>query len=122
MALLPENLDYTDKDFDSLRVRLFNLITGAFPTWSEQNVATFGNILVELFAHVGDVILFYQDNQAGESRITTAQLRRSLLALSKLLSFEPAGQTAATWTLRTTRATSSPKRTPARGRSRARTA
>jgi len=96
MALLGANLDYTDKDFDSLRLRLFNLIEGAFPEWTEQNVANFGNIIVELFAFVGDVLGFYQDNQANESRITTAQLRRSLLALSKLVGFEAKGQTAAT--------------------------
>jgi hypothetical protein len=96
MALLGANLDYTSKDFDSLRDRLFNLIASVFPNWSEQQVSNFGNMLVELFAHVGDVLLFYQDNQANESRITQAQLRRTLLALAKLVGFTATGQTAAT--------------------------
>jgi hypothetical protein len=95
MALLGKNLDYSDKDFDSLRARIFNLISGVFPDWTERDVSNFGNILVDLFSFVGDVLLFYQDNQANESRITTAQLRRSLLAMSKLIGFEPQGQTAA---------------------------
>jgi hypothetical protein len=96
MPLLGENLDYTDKDFDSLRARLINLVHGAFPEWTDFNVANFGNILLELFAFVGDVLLYYQDNQAREAFIGTAQLRRSMLALSKLLGYTPSGNTAAT--------------------------
>ncbi len=88
MAILGQNLDYTDKDFDSLRVRLFNLISGVFPTWTAQQVANFGNLLVELFAFTGGVLLKYQDNQARESRIITATQRKNLIALAKLLDFE----------------------------------
>jgi len=96
MAILPTpNLDYTDKDFDSLRLRLYNLIASVFPTWTDANVANFGNILVELFAHVGDVLTFYQDNQANESRWTTARLRESMIALTKLIGFQPEGAKAA---------------------------
>lgn len=95
MAITP-GLDYTDKDFDSLRARLFNLISSAMPLWTDREVANFGNILVECFAFIGDVVLYYQDRQAAESRITTAQLRVSLLALSKLLGYKPVGATAAT--------------------------
>ena len=96
MALLPLNLDYTDKDFASLRARLFNLIGSVFPDWTDREVANFGNILVELFAFVGDTLLFYQDNQAKESRWSDAQLRRSVLALAKMLNYVPEGNAAAT--------------------------
>ena len=95
MTLLQPQTDYSDKDFDSLRERLINLIRSAFPDWTDFNIANFGNILMELKAFVGDVLLFYQDNQAGESRISTAQLRRSLIALAKLVGFVPDGATAA---------------------------
>lgn len=96
MALLPQPVvDYSDKDFDSIRVRLYNLISAVFPDWTDQNVANFGNILVELFAHVGDTLGFYLDNHALESRIVTATQRRSLLALSKLVGFVPFGATPA---------------------------
>lgn len=96
MSLLGQNVDYTDKDFDSLRARLINLVGSAFPTWTDFNVANFGNILLELFAFVGDVLLYYQDNQARESRITTAQLRKSLLGLAKLIGYTPSGALAST--------------------------
>jgi hypothetical protein len=96
MALLARATDYTDKDFDSLRLRLQNLVRSVFPEWTDFNVASFGNILVELFAFVGDLLVFYQDNQARESRIATATQRKNLIALTKLLGFRPAGARAAT--------------------------
>lgn len=96
MALLPINVDYTDKDFSSLRERLINLVQSAFPDWTDFNIAAFGNILLELFAFAGDVLLYYQDNQARESRISTATLRKSILAVAKMLNYSPSGATAAT--------------------------
>lgn len=95
MALISTQTDYTDKDLSSLRARLYTLVASVFPEWTDQNVANFGNVLVELYAFVGDVLCFYQDRQAAESRITTATQRRSLIALSKLLAFSPPGATAA---------------------------
>lgn len=94
-ALLPPNLDYTDRDFASIRLRLFALITSVFPDWTDQNVANFGNILVELYAFVGDLLTYYQDNQAGESRILTATQRKNLIALCKLINFKPSAAQAA---------------------------
>ncbi len=94
--LVPANTDYTDKDYDSLRFRLRNLIRSVFPEWTEFNVANFGNIIIELFAHVGDTLVFYQDGQARQSRITTATQRKALLGLVKLVNFTPSTATPAT--------------------------
>jgi hypothetical protein len=96
MGLLAQATDYTDKDFDSLRLRLQSLVRSVFPDWTDFNVASFGNVLLELYAFVGDVLTFYQDNQARESRLLTATQRKNLIALTKLLGFQPAGARAAT--------------------------
>lgn len=96
MAILPANTDYTSKDFSSLRLRLIALIQSLFPTWTDFQVTNFGNILMEMFAFSLDVILFYQDNNAQESRITTATQRRNILALAKLINYTPALSVAAT--------------------------
>jgi hypothetical protein len=96
MGLLAPATDYTDKDFDSVRHRLQSLVRSAFPTWTDFNVAAFGNILLELYAFVLDVLVVYQDNQARESRLLTATQRKNLIALTKLLGFRPAGARAAT--------------------------
>ena len=89
MALLPRNSDYTAKDFDSIRARLIQLVQSVFPTWTQFQVASFGTVLLESFAWVGDVLTVYQDNQAGESRIVSARQRRNLLALVKLIGYGP---------------------------------
>src|SRR3989304_5754032 len=96
MALLAQASDFTDRDFDALRLRLQSLVRSVFPEWTDFNVANFGNLLLELYAFVGDVLAFYQDNQARESRIATATQRKNLIALTKLLGFRPAGARAAT--------------------------
>lgn len=94
MTILSKPIDYTDRDFAALRARLFSLIRSAFPQWSGEDVKTFGNILVESFAFVGDVLGKYQDAQARESRWTQATQRKNLLALSKLVGYVPSGATA----------------------------
>lgn len=93
--MIRPSLDYTSKDFDALRDRLFNLIPSAFPQWTDRQVADFGNLLVEMFAFCGDVLGFYQDNQANESRWTTARLRRSMIAMAKMITYVPQGASAA---------------------------
>lgn len=96
MPLIRPSLDYTDKDFDALRARARDLISAAFPEWTDDNVANFGNILVDLFCFIGDGIGFYQDKQARETRWTQATQRKNLLSIIKLIGFQPAGATAAT--------------------------
>ena len=96
MGLLVHATDYTDKDFDSLRVRLQSLVRSVFPDWTDFGVASFGNILLELYAFIGDVLAFYLDNQARESRLLTATQRKNLIALTKLIGFRPSGARAAT--------------------------
>ena len=76
MGLLAQATDYTDKDFDSLRLRPQSLVGSGFPDWTDFNVASFGTILLELFAFVGDVLTQYQDNQARESRLLTSTQRQ----------------------------------------------
>lgn len=96
MPIVGTLTDYTDKDFKALRLRLRNLVRSVFPEWTDFNVADFGNILLELFAHTGDVLTFYQDNQARQSRIVTATQRKAILGLVKLIGYAPSSATAAT--------------------------
>lgn len=96
MPLLGPTTDYTDKDFDALRARLFNIIPSAFPDWTESEIANFGNLLVELFAFVGDILTKYQDNQAAEAFLGRVTQRKNILALVKSLGFSARSNTAAT--------------------------
>ncbi|MFW5740565.1 MAG: hypothetical protein ACOC1F_09385, partial [Myxococcota bacterium] len=100
MPLLPPNIDYTDKDFDALRERLIALLKSVFPEWSDFSVASFGNILLEMYAFVGDVITYYLDAQAQESRLATATQRRNVIALARMLGYKLQGARAARATVR----------------------
>lgn len=94
MPLLGPSIDYTDKDFDALNARMRNLIRRAFPQWTNEQVANFGNLQVELFAHVGDVVTKYQDNQAGEAFLMGVTQRKNVLAHAKRFGYAPRGRTA----------------------------
>jgi hypothetical protein len=94
MAILPSSLDYTDRDFDALKARLEKGIRTVFPDWSDFDVATFGNLLLESNAFTGDVHTYYQNRQAREAFWAVANLRKSLLDLGKLIGFEPSTATA----------------------------
>src|SRR3954470_12987339 len=94
-GLLSQSSDYTAKDFASLKRRTRSLILSVLEDWTDDTSANFGNILVELFCHIGDVLLFTQDNQARESRLISAIQRKNVLALVKLLGYVPAGASAA---------------------------
>jgi len=96
MSTLPTNADYTDKDFDALRARLFALVGSAFPAWSDTDTAGFGTLLIEMFAFVGDVLTAYQDNHAREGKVVTATRRRSLIQLARHVGYELPGSSAAT--------------------------
>jgi hypothetical protein len=86
----------TDKDFDALRGRLIALVRSVFPDWSDFAVASFGNVLIELYAFVGDVVTYYLDNQARESRLVTATQRKNVIALAQMLGYRLHGARAAT--------------------------
>jgi hypothetical protein len=96
VAVLPTSLDYTDKDFDALRARLIALVKSVFPDWSDFSVASFGNLLIEMYAFVGDVVTFYLHNQARESRLSTATQRKNVIALARMLAYRLHGAQAAT--------------------------
>lgn len=96
MAILPAHRDYTARDFEALSDRLFALLGSVFPDWTDTQKTNFGNLLIEMFCFVGDVLSFNVDSALAESRVATATLRESLLALAKLKGYRPASATAAT--------------------------
>ncbi len=81
-------IDYTDKDFDALRRALLDFATLRLPEWTDRNPADFGSLMVDLFAYMGDVVLYYQDRLANESFLGTAHERSSVLGHLRLIGYE----------------------------------
>lgn len=73
-------IDYTARDYDSLLAAMRVLIPERLPEWTEYAAeADFGNVLLQLFAHMGDMLSYYQDRVANEAFLGTAQTRRSII-------------------------------------------
>lgn len=73
-------IDYTDKDFDSLRLALLGFAELRLPEWTDRNPADLGMLMLDLFAYVGDVVLYYQDRMANEFFLDTATERASIVS------------------------------------------
>jgi len=98
--VLSRSLDYTDRDFDSLRARVISLIKSVpnFSDWTDFQAADFGNLLIEAFFFVGDGLAFNMDWAAREAKWGTATQLRSLFRLSKMIAYKPRGASASTAT------------------------
>lgn len=88
-------IDYTDKDYASLRAALLDLAAYRLPEWTDRSPADLGVLLIDLFAYTGDIISYYQDRIASEAFLDTAAERRSIIHLLRLIGYELAGPVAA---------------------------
>lgn len=81
-------VDYTARDYDSLLDSMRALIPGKLPEWTDfASEADFGNVVLELFAHMGDILSYYQDRIANESFLGTAQSRNSIIQHLRLIGY-----------------------------------
>lgn len=81
-------INYTDKDFASLREAMLALAAQKLPGWTDHSDNDPGVVLLDLFAYMGDIILYYQDRIANESFLDTAVERRSVINLLRLIGCE----------------------------------
>jgi uncharacterized phage protein gp47/JayE len=89
-------VDYTSRDYASIRDDLISLIPNYAPTWTNRDPADFGMTMLELFSYMGDEINNYIDRAANEAFIGTASQRDSVLQIARLLGYNPVENTAAT--------------------------
>lgn len=81
-------VDYMARDYDSLLRSMRELIPHKLPEWTDnESEADFGNVLLQLFAHMGDILSYYQDRIANESFLGTAQTRRSIIHHLRLIGY-----------------------------------
>src|SRR4051812_26003974 len=82
-------IDYMARDYESLLGAMRALVPRRLPEWQDfANEADFGNVLLELFAHLGDILSYYQDRVANESFLGTARTRRSVIEHLRLIGYE----------------------------------
>lgn len=89
---IPVSVDYTGRDYYSLREELITRVKEATnQQWQGNDPADFGLALVESFAYMGDLINYYIDRVANESYILTATQRQSLLNIANTYGYSPTG-------------------------------
>lgn len=93
-------INYMARDYDSFLLSMRQLIPEIMPEWVDfEKESDFGNVLLQLFAHMGDILSFYQDRLVNESFLVTAKERRSIIQHLKLISYQLATATPASTTL-----------------------
>jgi hypothetical protein len=98
-SYIPVSIDYTSRDYYSIREQLISRIQDRIPTWGASDPADFGIALVEAFAYLGDLMSYYIDRNANEAFIATATQRESVLNLSQTYGYIPAGYQSANLTV-----------------------
>lgn len=93
-------IDYTSRDFSSLRTSMLAYAAVAAPEWKGAQGGgdsnDLGVVLIEALAYQGDILSYYQDRMANESFLATATQRSSVLSHARLLGYVPRSATAAT--------------------------
>ena len=91
ISTIPVSVDYTSRDYYSIREKLIARIQARIPNWTAADPADFGVAFVEAMAYMGDLISYYIDRNANENSIYTATQRNSVLNIAQTFGYNPAG-------------------------------
>ena len=83
------NVNYLNKDFQSLKQSLMNYAKSYFPdTYRDFNETSPEMMLLEMNAYVGDVLSFYIDQQYREMLLPLAEERRNIITMAKMFGYK----------------------------------
>ena len=86
---IPSNINYTSKDFNSIKSDLIEYTKSYFPdTYKDFNETSPGMMLIELTSYVGDVLSYYIDYQYKENILSTATEIRNVVRLAEFLGYK----------------------------------
>lgn len=84
------SVKYTNRDFDSIKDDLVNYAKKYYPNQLKDfNEGSFGSLLLDTVAYVGDSLSFYLDYQVNESFLQNANELRNVLRHSRQLGYKP---------------------------------
>ena len=90
-------INYTSRDFNSIRDDLVNYAKRYYPnTLKDFSEASFGSLMIDTVAYVGDIMSFYLDYQVNESFIDTATDYNNILRLASQMGYKYRGSTSTT--------------------------
>lgn len=90
-------ISYTSRDFASIRSDLINYAKVYYPdTYKDFNEASFGALMIDMIAYVGDILSYYVDYQTNETFIETAIERNNLIKIAKQMGYKFTGSPSST--------------------------
>jgi hypothetical protein len=88
------NVNYTSKDFSTIKADLIEYTKSYFPdTYKDFNETSPGMMLIELSSYVGDVLSYYIDYNYKENLLATATEKRNVRRLSEFLGYKVPNKT-----------------------------
>lgn len=86
------SIDFTNKDFESIKQALVNYAKLYFPdTYKNFNEASFGAMVFDNLSHIGDILSFHIDYHGNESFIDSAIQIDNIEKLAKQLGYKNTG-------------------------------
>lgn len=82
-------INYTSRDFDSIRNDLLNYVKKYYPNdFKDFNEASFGSIILDLVAYTGDILSYYTDFNFNETNLETAIKFENVVNLARKLGYK----------------------------------
>jgi len=92
MADLGKNQNYLNRDYQSIRSDLMNLLKVHYPDqFQDFNSASIGMSLVELMAYVSDILSYNTDKRFNEMFLDGVTERSAVFRLAKTFGYSPVG-------------------------------
>ena len=85
-------IDYTHREFESIRGDLMQVAQRFYPdSFRDFSDASFGSLMLDAVAYVGDQLNFYLDYNINESFLDTAYAAENILRHGRALGYKPTG-------------------------------
>ncbi len=82
-------IKYTSRDFNSIKADLIEHAKRYYEnSYKDFNQASFGSLMLDTVAYVGDILSFYLDYQANESMLETATEYQNVINLGRQIGFK----------------------------------
>jgi len=86
---VPKAIDYSSRDFTTIKADLVDYAKRYYPdTYKDFNIASFGSLMLDTVAYVGDILSFYLDYQANESFLATSNEYSNVLKHGRQMGYK----------------------------------
>tara|TARA_B100001093_G_scaffold214239_1_gene205561 strand:+ start:33572 stop:35368 length:1797 start_codon:yes stop_codon:yes gene_type:complete len=86
-------IDYTSRDFSSIRDQLTQVAERFYPdTFQDFSEASFGAMMLDAVAYVGDQVSFYLDYNVNETFLDTSYQRDNVIRHGRILGYKESGR------------------------------